>query len=119
MKVSFISAAAVLCFGSASHAGCYNWEDNNYADPEHHLICFKDKCDITRIDFICSNIDDSTRGFEVGWQIGQSIDPFEKYASWQGVRIPQDQHKNLRCFEFTDETLMHVIGKGNCWDEPE
>ncbi|MEP3785861.1 hypothetical protein [Ascidiaceihabitans sp.] len=115
MKTSILSAIGVFCFSSVSHAGCYNWEDHNYKNPEHHLICFKNKCDITRIDYICSTINSVNRGFEAGWQIVETLEPYEQYASWNGSRIPSDQHKHLRCFEFEDETLMQVIGSGNCW----
>ena len=79
----------------AASAGC--WDYTEHADPAPRVqICYQDVCDVTTVDFVCSNAFEHREGYAIGWSVlCESKDPDEAAAcrySWQGR--PIDPAKN-------------------------
>ena len=84
-----------LTYPVAGHAGCANFQENPQNAPVVQ-ICYRDACDITTQDYVCSNVSDYHAGYAIGWSIECTIEEGKTEGActyfWQGR--PIDPAKN-------------------------
>ena len=109
LNLAPVAAAALVLFGaSAAQAGCANYVDGSLKDstPPRAIICFKDKCGRTILEYECANTSGSQAGYAVGWTLDRRADGSLPVISWQGKAIPRQQAQHLTCYEI-DRNACH------------
>lgn len=64
-------AIPLVLAASPAAAGCYHYTENPPAPRV--VVCFDQRCEMTTIDFACSNVYGAQSGFANGWRIDFSI----------------------------------------------
>ena len=105
-------ATFVLTTGQA-FGGCANFEDGSLSTHAPVFeICYKSKCDITKMEYECGNMFQYSASYDIGWSIGCRIEDRETTDCsiyWQGREISKDKHQYITCRNLTDKTTCNVL----------
>lgn len=102
-KIAILSVVFLIMLPSSAFAGCANYIESSILGPAPKvIICYKDKCDKTTLDWQCANVFNSGFGYAVGWQVSYSIDEKTKKEDvkifWKKKAIDVSDHVNLSCY---------------------
>lgn len=110
-KISVVIFAFLIA--GPANAGCDNFVDGSLsvAAPVFE-ICYKSKCDITKMEYQCGNMAQYSASYDVGWSVGCEIENNETSDCsiyWQGRPIAPEKHQYLTCRNLTEKTTCNVI----------
>jgi len=57
---------------STVHAGCASYLENTENAPAFQ-ICYEEVCDLTTLDYVCSNVTDYSAAYAIGWTMRCTI----------------------------------------------
>lgn len=87
---------------STAIAGCANYTDGSVsAAAPRAIICFKDKCDKTKLDFECGNVSGAQFGYQIGWYV--SYEKEEVSILWKGKRVNRENYRYITCYPIDDD----------------
>jgi hypothetical protein len=113
-KFSIMLSIVVVSLATGkAFAGCANFEDGSLSTPSPVFeVCYKSKCDITKMEYVCANMSNYSASYDVGWSVGCKIEENETSDCsiyWQGRPISPDKHQYITCRNLTDKTTCDVI----------
>ena len=102
-KTAALSIIFIAMTSAPAFAGCANYTDGTItAAAPKVIICFKDKCDKTTLDWQCSNVSSTGFGYAVGWQVSYAINQKTSKQTvkifWKDKEIKAEDHGNLSCY---------------------
>lgn len=108
-------ALIFLLAGVAAPASamCHDFEMSGSLGGEY-IICYDDKCDLSRQTVICSGGGPNFAEYNTGWRFGYEHDVQQgithgEYTSWNGKVLSKENAARVRVFKVKDGTALEVL----------
>jgi len=113
-KFSIMLSVAVMSLATGkAFGGCANFEDGSMSiQAPVFEICYKSKCDITKMEYVCANMFNYSASYDVGWSVGCEIvenETSDCSIYWQGRKISPAKQQYITCRNLTEKTTCNVI----------
>jgi len=104
-----LTVISIPLIAGPANAGCDNFVDGSLsvAAPVFE-ICYKSKCDITKMEYQCGNMVQYSASYDVGCEI-ENNETSDCSIYWQGRPIAPEKHQYLTCRNLTEKTTCNVI----------